>query len=324
MNPNQPPKKLLDQLSDQLRIKHYSLRTEHSYTSWARQYILFHNKRHPRDMGANEINAFISHLALEKKVAASTQNQALSAILFLYRHVLKIEPDETVINAVRPQKPKHVPTVLSKQEAKKVIENMQGIYRLMAQLLYGSGLRLMEVLRLRVKDLDFANHQIIVRDGKGENDRITMFPDILLEPLRLHLNQVKALHEKDLFEGYGTVYLPYALEKKYPNANRQWVWQYAFPAADRSTDPVTGIKQRHHIHETSLQKAVKQAARLAKIDKLVSPHTFRHSFATHLLQNGYDIRTVQELLGHKDVKTTMIYTHVLQRGGLAVRSPLDD
>jgi integron integrase len=344
MNPNQPPtsslaqhpggaqgKKLLDQLSDQLRIKHYSLRTEHSYTSWARQYILFHNpglsaanvKRHPRDMGANEINAFISHLALEKKVAASTQNQALSAILFLYRHVLKIEPDETVINAVRPQKPKHVPTVLSKQEAKKVIENMQDPYRLMAQLLYGSGLRLMEVLRLRVKDLDFANHQIIVRDGKGENDRITMFPDTLLEPLRLHLNQVKALHEKDLFEGYGTVYLPYALEKKYPDANREWAWQYVFPAADFSKDPVTGIRQRHHIHETSLQKAVRQAAQLARIDKSVSPHTFRHSFATHLLQNGYDIRTVQELLGHKDVKTTMIYTHVLQRGAKAVKSPLD-
>jgi integron integrase len=247
----------------------------------------------------------------------------LSAILFLYRHVLKIEPDETVINAVRPQKPKHVPTVLSKQEAKKVIENMQGIYRLMAQLLYGSGLRLMEVLRLRVKDLDFANHQIIVRDGKGENDRITMFPDTLLVPLRLHLNQVKALHEKDLFEGYGTVYLPYALEKKYPNANREWVWQYVFPAADFSKDPVTGLRQRYHIHETSLQKAVRQAAQLAKIDKPVSPHTFRHSFATHLLQNGYDIRTVQELLGHKDVKTTMIYTHVLQRGAKAVKSPLD-
>ncbi len=182
----------------------------------------------------------------------------------------------------------------------------------------------MEVLRLRVKDLDFANHQIIVRDGKGENDRITMFPDSLLEPLRLHLNQVKAVHEKDLFDGYGTVYLPYALEKKYPNANREWAWQYAFPASACSTDPVTGVKQRHHLHETSLQKAVKHAAQLAGIDKPVSPHTFRHSFATHLLQNGYDIRTVQELLGHKDVKTTMIYTHVLQRGGLAVKSPLDE
>jgi integron integrase len=257
-------------------------------------------------------------------VAASTQNQALSAIIFLYRYVLNVELDQTILGAVRPQKPKHIPTVLSKQEAKKVIDQLDGIFRLLTQIMYGSGLRLMEVLRLRVKDLDFANHQIIVRDGKGENDRITMFPDSLLEPLRLHLNQVKALHEKDLFDGYGTVYLPYALEKKYPNANREMAWQYAFPASDLSTDPVTGIKQRHHIHETSLQKAVKHAAKLAGIDKPISPHTFRHSFATHLLQNGYDIRTVQELLGHKDVKTTMIYTHVLQRGGLAVKSPLDD
>jgi integron integrase len=292
-------KKLLEQLSDQLRIKHYSLRTENTYISWVRQYILFHNKRHPRDMGAEEINTFISYLALEKKVAASTQNQALSAIQFLYRNVLKIELDETTLSRVRPQKPKRVPTVLSKGEAKKVLDNLQGVYRLMAQLMYGSGLRLMEVLRLRVKDMDFANHQIIVRDGKGENDRLTMFPDTLLEPLRLQLKQVKVLHEKDLFDGYGTVYLPYALAEKYPNAQREWVWQYVFPASNLSTDPVTGIVRRHHLHETGLQKAVRQAARLAKIDKPVSPHTFRHSFATHLLQNGYDIRTVQELLGHK-------------------------
>ena len=217
-----------------------------------------------------------------------------------------------------------MPTVLSKAEAKKTIEKMDGVYRLMAQIMYGSGLRLMEVLRLRVKDLDFANHQIIVRDGKGENDRATMFPDTLLEPLRLQLKHVKVLHEKDLFDGYGTVYLPYALERKYPNANKEFAWQYAFPAPDLSIDPVSGVKQRHHIHESSLQKAVKRAAKLAKIDKSVTPHTFRHSFATQLLQNGYDIRTVQELLGHKDVKTTMIYTHVLQRGAGAVRSPLDD
>jgi integron integrase len=193
----------------------------------------------------------------------------------------------------------------------------------MAQILYGSGLRLMECLRLRVKDLDFANHQIIVRVGKGENDRLTMFPDLLLEPLRLHLKQVKAIHEKDLFEGFGTAYLPYALDRKYPNANREWAWQYVFPASSRSADPKTGAIQRHHLHESALQKAVKEAARLAKIDKPVSPHTFRHSFATHLLENGYDIRTVQELLGHKDVKTTMIYTHVLNKGPKAVRSPLD-
>ena len=237
---------------------------------------------------------------------------------------MKIELDETELSRVRPQKPKRVPTVLSKEEARKVLDNLQGVNRLMAQLMYGSGLRLMEVLRLRVKDLDFANHQIIVRDGKGENDRLTTFPDRLLEPLRLQLKHIKALHEKDLFEGQGTVYLPYALAKKYPNAEREWIWQYVFPARNLSTDPVTGMIRRHHLHETGLQKAVRQAARLAKIDKPVSPHTFRHSFATHLLQNGYDIRTVQELLGHKDVKTTMIYTHVLNRGPKAVRSPLDD
>ena len=271
-------KKLLDQLSDQLRVKHYSLRTERTYVSWVRQYILFHDKRHPKDMGAAEINAFIAHLALEKQIAASTQNQALSAVLFLYRYVLRVELDDAALRLVRPQKPKRVPTVLSKEEAGKVLGNIPGIYRLMAQLMYGSGLRLMEVLRLRVKDLDFANHQIIVRDGKGENDRVTMFPDLLLEPLRLHLKHVKALHEKDLFEGYGTVYLPYALEKKYPNASREFAWQYVFPASGLSLDPLTGVKQRHHINESSLQKAIRSAAKLTKINKRVSPHTFRHSF----------------------------------------------
>jgi len=324
MKPNPASKKLLDQLRDQLRVKHYSLRTEQAYIAWVRRFILFHDKKHPLSMGAAEINAFIAHLVIDGKVAASTQNQALSAIVFLYHHVLNVELDQTILSAVRPQKSSHIPTVLSKQEARQVIDHMDGIFRLLAQMMYGSGLRLMEVLRLRVKDLDFANHQIVVRDGKGENDRITMFPDSLLEPLRLHFKHVKALHEKDLFDGFGTVYLPYALEKKYPNANREFAWQYAFPASDLSADPVTGVKQRHHIHETSLQKAVKRAARLTGIDKPVSPHTFRHSFATHLLQSGYDIRTVQELLGHKNVKTTMIYTHVLQRGGLAVKSPLDD
>jgi len=234
-----------------------------------------------------------------------------------------MQMDETALINMRPAKSKHVPTVLSKDEARAVIQKMTGIYRLMAQLLYGSGLRLMECLRLRTKDLDFQNHQIIVRDGKGGDDRITMFPDTLLEPLRLQLKYVQALHQKDLAEGYGTVYLPNALARKYPNANREFSWQYVFPASELSLDPLTGVKQRHHIHETSLQKAVRAAAKAAGIIKSVSPHTFRHSFATHLLQNGYDIRTVQELLGHKDVKTTMIYTHVLQRGGLAVKSPLD-
>lgn len=316
-------KKLLDQYREALRNRHYSARTEKTYASWVRQYILHHHKRHPREMGPAEINDFITHLVGQRNVSASTQNQAISAILFLYRNVLRLPLDETALAPIRPSKPKRVPTVLSKTEAKTVIEKMDGVYKLMTQIMYGGGLRLMEVLRLRVKDLDFANRQIIVRDGKGENDRVTTFPDVLLEPLRLHLKQVKALHEHDLSIGLGTVYLPYALERKYVNANREFAWQYVFPAPDLSVDPASGVKQRHHVNESSLQKAVKQAARLAKMDKPVTPHTFRHSFATHLLQNGYDIRTVQELLGHKDVKTTMIYTHVLQRGGLAVRSPLD-
>jgi integron integrase len=331
MNSSQPSgipsqgkeKKLLEQYREALRNRHYSLRTEQTYISWVRQFILHHNKRHPREMGVAEINDFITSLANQKTVSASTQNQAISAILFLYRTVLNVKLDETGLTPIRPTKPKRVPIVLSREEARKVISSMDGIYKIMAQIMYGSGLRLMEVLRLRIKDLDFANHQIIVRDGKGENDRVTMFPDVLLEPLRLHLQQVKAQHELDLAVGYGTVYLPYALERKYPNANREFAWQYVFPAPLFSIDPLTGVKQRHHLNEANLQRAVKQAGRSAKIDKPVTPHIFRHSFATHLLENGYDIRTVQELLGHKDVKTTMIYTHVLNRGGLAVKSPLD-
>jgi integron integrase len=316
-------KKLLDQYSEFLRNRHYSLRTEKTYIGWVRHYILYHNKRHPREMGVVEINEFITHLVNQKNVSASTQNQAISAILFLYRNVLQIELDEQGLTPIRPTRPKRVPTVLSRQEAKQVITQMDSIYKIMTQIMYGSGLRLMEVMRLRVKDLDFANRQIIVRDGKGENDRITMFPDVLLEPLRVHLRQVKAQHEMDLKLGFGSVYLPYALERKYPNAGREFAWQYVFPAPNLSLDPVSGLQQRHHLNESNLQKAVKQAARLARIDKPVTPHAFRHSFATHLLENGYDIRTVQELLGHKDVKTTMIYTHVLNRGGLAVKSPLD-
>jgi integron integrase len=325
--PSFPPasqgKKLLDQYRESLRNLHYSFRTEETYLSWARQFILYHNKRHPREMGTAEINDFVTHLANQRTVSASTQNQAISAILFLYRNVLQIQLDESALLPIRPGKPKRVPTVLSRSEAVKVIAKMDGVYKLMAQIMYGSGLRLMEVLRLRVKDLDFANRQIIVRDGKGENDRITMFPDILLEPLRLHLQQVRAQHDLDLAGGFGTVYLPYALERKYPNASREFAWQYVFSTLELSIDPVSGVRQRHHLNESTLQKAVKQAGRLAKIDKTVTPHIFRHSFATHLLENGYDIRTVQELLGHKDVKTTMIYTHVLNRGGLAVKSPLD-
>jgi integron integrase len=326
LNPSQPPrqeKKLLDQYRDAINLKHYSPRTGDTYIHWAKEYILFHHKRHPKEMGAPEINQFLTHLASEKKISASVQNQALSAILFLYRHILHIELDEASLAEFRPQRVKNIPTVLSKDEIKRVFENMTGIHKLIAQVMYGGGLRIMETMRLRVKDIDFDHHQIIVRDGKGEDDRVTLLADAVREPLQLHLEYVKLIHKKDLADGFGSVYLPYALGRKYPNAEKDWIWQYVFPAPDLSRDPRTGITRRHHLHESTVQKVVKEAARCAKINKHVTPHTFRHSFATHLLQNGYDIRTVQELLGHKDVKTTMIYTHVLQRGGLAVRSPLD-
>jgi integron integrase len=323
--PNQPnpPKKLLDQYHDALRLKQYSRRTEKTYILWVRAYIFFHNKRHPKEMGIPEIRQFITHLVVEKKVSASTQNQALSAILFLYRHVLHIQLDESSLAEFRPQKTKTVPVVLSKEEAKAVISNLTGVYKIVTQIMYGGGLRVMETLRLRVKDIDFANHQIIVRDGKGENDRYTILPDSIIQPLQLHPQRVKVIHGKDFGKGFGSVYMPFALERKYPNASKEWMWQYVFPASSLFVETETKITRRHHLHETAVQKAIKEAARQAKINKHVTPHTFRHSFATHLLQNGYDIRTIQELLGHKDIKTTMIYTHVLNRGGLAVRSPLD-
>ena len=322
---NQTPKsrKLLDQLRDQIRLKQYSPRTEKTYINWVREFILFHEKRHPKDMGVPEINRFITHLVVDRQASASTQNQALSAILFLYRNLLRIELDETEINFIRPKKGKRVPTVLSKDEAHAIIANLTGPYKLMVQIMYGGGLRLMECLRLRVKDIDFENHQILVYDGKGGDDRVTMLPDSIIAPLREHLKRVQAIHQKDISAGYGSVYIPFGLGKKYTAAHKQWIWQYIFPTSTLSTDPETGITRRHHIHETALQRAIREATRLAKIDKQVTPHTFRHSFATHLLQNGYDIRTVQELLGHKDVKTTMIYTHVLDRGPKAVKSPLD-
>lgn len=317
-----PPQKLLDQVSDAIRTKHYSLRTEKTYKDWIKRYILFHNKRHPKEMGVSEVQAFITHLAMHGNVSASTQNQALSAILFLYRHVLHIEL-EFPADTIRPEKSRRIPVVLTKEEAVAIISRMNGLSKLMTKILYGSGLRLMECMRLRVKDIDFGNHQIIVRDGKGEQDRVTILPDSLLKELEMHLQVVKAIHQKDNSEGFGEVSLPYALAKKYPSAPKEWFWQYVFPSTSRSIDPVSKKEKRHHMDPSVLQKAVRQAAKIAKIDKPVSPHIFRHSFATHLLQNGYDIRTVQELLGHKDVKTTMIYTHVLQRGGLAVKSPLD-
>ena len=330
-------KKLLDQMHDALQTQHYSYRTENTYVDWVKRFIFFHNKRHPKDMGEPEVRAFITHLATERKVAASTQNQALSAILYLYREVLH-RPLENLAS-IRPQRPDRLPTVLTKSEALRVINALTGVHQLMAKILYGSGLRLIECIRLRVKDIDFEQHCIIVRDGKGEKDRVTMLPDSLIAPLREHLARVQQIHQQDLKDGYGTVYLPYALEEKFPNASREWAWQYVFPAKGISLDPRSKTPsptlgegrdgghqmRRHHADESGLQKAVRAAAKLAGItEKPVSCHTFRHSFATYLLQNSYDIRTVQELLGHKDVKTTMIYTHVLQRGGLAVKSPLDD
>ena len=318
-----PPKKLLEQVSDAIRIKHYSLRTEKTYIEWIKRYIIFHKKQHPKDMGAEEIQAFLTHLASDKTVSASTQNQALSAILFLYRHVIKKDIDLPT-NLFRAQKSKTLPTVLTHQEAMTVISKMAGIPQLMTKILYGSGIRLMECLRLRVKDIDFGNHQIIVRDGKGEDDRATILPDSIIPSLENHLKNVKIIHQKDLSEGFGETSLPYALAKKYPNASKEWLWQYIFPASVRSIDPISKQTKRHHADPSVLQKAIRQAALTTDLTKPVSPHTFRHSFATQLLQNGYDIRTVQELLGHKDVKTTMIYTHVLQRGGQAVKSPLDN
>jgi len=309
-------------MRDVLRLKHYSIRTEDSYVDWIRRFILFHKKRHPKDMGRAEVEAFLTHLAVEGNVAASTQNQALSALLFLYHEVLKVEFDAP-LDSVRAKKPARLPVVLTRAEAHQVIDGMSGTYQLMAKLLYGSGLRLMECLRLRVKDIDFERREITVRDAKGGHERVTMLPASLVTPLQEHLKRVKLLHEQDLATGYGQVYLPYALDRKYPNAATEWGWQYVFPSERLSTDPRTGITRRHHMDESNLQRAVKDAVRLARLAKPASCHTFRHSFATHLLESGYDIRTVQELLGHKDVRTTMIYTHVLNRGGLAVRSPLD-
>jgi integron integrase len=318
--PNSP--KLLDQVRLALRLKHYSRRTEEAYLDWIKRFILFHHKRHPKEMGLPEIEAFLTHLAVHENVAASTQNQAYSALLFLYRETLHQELDGP-INALRARKSHRLPVVLTQAETRRLISVMSGQYRLMAQLLYGSGLRLIECLRLRVKDIDFDQRQVIVRSGKGNKDRVTMLPDSLIASLQRHLGQIKQLHQADLAAGYGQVYLPYALDRKYPNASREWGWQYVFPASNRSTDPLTGLVRRHHTDPSSLQKAVKQAARAASLTKPVSCHTLRHSFATHLLEAGYDIRTIQELLGHKDISTTMIYTHVIKRGGLAVRSPLD-
>ncbi len=316
------PPKLLDRVRHRIRLKGHALSTEKSYVSWIKRFIHYHGTRHPQEMGKPEVEAFLTHLVIDANVAPSTQNQAFNAIMFLYNQVLEKELEEG-INALRSKKPTLLPVVLTKEEAMTVINTMAGVHRIMAKLLYGSGLRVVESVRLRVKDVDFNMHQIMVRHGKGKKDRVTMLPENVVSGLQDHLEFVRNFHSDDLRRGFGRVYLPYALERKYPNANKEWKWQYVFPSKTLSVDPRSGIKRRHHMHKSSLQKAVSKAARIAGIDKTVGPHTLRHSFATHLLQDGYDIRTVQELLGHKDVNTTMIYTHVLQKGGRAVRSPLD-
>ena len=314
--------KFLDLLRRELRGRHYSYRTEQTYVHWARRYIIFHNKKHPKEMGANEIRDFLTHLSVEKRVSASTQNQAFSALLFLYQQFLKIEL-EGIEGVVRAKRPQRIPTVLSKLEVNSVLSGMEGIPQLIAKILYGSGLRLREELNLRIKDVDWHLDQITIIDGKGMKSRVTVLPDPLKLPLREHMNWVRYQFDGDRLKNRPAVYLPFALGRKYPNLGKEWGWYWLFPSRDVSRDPVSGIVRRHHFHPTTLQRAVKRAARLAGITKHMTCHTFRHSFATHLLQNGYDIRTVQELLGHKNVATTMIYTHVLNRGGLADRSPLE-
>ena len=313
---------MLDQVRDAIRIRHYSIRTEEAYVHWTRAFIRFHGLRHPREMGAREVTAYLSHLATERDVAAATQQQALSALLFLYRHVL--ETDLPWLNdLVRPKKPARLPTVLNLDEVSRLLTAVRPEHALMARLLYGTGMRLMECLRLRVKDIDFMRREIMIREGKGAKDRVTVLPQSLVTALQVQLSRAREWFDRDRAAGRPGVYLPHALERKYPNAGATWAWFWVFPAAGLSVDPRSGIERRHHAHEKSLQRAMKLATQEAGIAKPVSVHTLRHSFATHLLQSGYDIRTVQELLGHSDVATTMIYTHVLNKGGRGVTSPLD-
>lgn len=314
--------RLLDQVCSAIRLRHLSIRTEEAYVQWIRRFILFHGKVHPVRLGREEIVAFLNHLAERDRVASSTQNQALSSLLFLYRHVLEGE-FPWLEGLVRARRPKRLPVVLTRGQVQALLSCLRGVHWEMAMLLYGAGLRLLECLRLRVKDLVFERGEIVVREGKGDKDRVTMLPGVLVEPMRRRIEAVRVLHQSDLAAGYGAVYLPHALERKYPGAAREFSWQWVFPAARRSVDPRSGEIRRHHQDESVLQRAIRQAARDAGLCSQVSPHTLRHSFATHLLEAGYDIRTIQELLGHADVSTTMIYTHVLNRGGRGVRSPAD-
>jgi integron integrase len=316
------PPKLLDQLREALRSRHYSRRTEETYCQWVRRFIYFHQLRHPAEMGESEVNAFLTHLAVKENVSASTQNQALCALLFLYRILLKRDLGE-LGEVIRARKPKRLPVVLTRDDVKAVFAHLDGDKRLMAGLMYGAGLRLMECLRLRVQEVDFERGEIVVRDGKGGKDRRSMLPQSLAQPLKEHLRKVKAVHERDLAAGWGRVMMPDALDRKYPNAPAEWRWQWVFPQENRWRNAKTGEEGRHHVDASILQKAFKLAVGKAGLIKRATCHTLRHSFATHLLENGYDIRTVQELLGHNDVRTTMIYTHVLNRGGKGVHSPLD-
>jgi integron integrase len=321
-NSTHPPK-LLDRMQEAMRSRHYSRRTEQTYSHWVKRFIFFHHVRHPADMAEPEINAFLTHLAVKGKVSVSTQNQALAALLFLYRHVIGREIGD-LGEVVRARKPTRLPVVMTREEVKALLANCTGDKWLMISLMYGAGLRLMECLRLRIQDVDFSRNKILVRDGKGAKDRITMLPETLKSPLQAHLEKVKVVHEKDLAEGWGRVLMPDALDRKYPKAPKDWRWQWVFPQENCWKNTKTGEEGRHPVHETILQRSVKEAVRKAGIIKHVGCHTFRHSFATHLLESGYDIRTIQELLGHKDVSTTMIYTYVLNKGGHGVRTPVDE
>ncbi len=314
--------KLLAQVRNVIRRKHYSIRTEQAYLQWIKRFILYHNKKHPSEMGSNEIEQFLTYLAVELNVAASTQNQALNALAFLYKQVLDTEL-ERMRNITRAKCPQNLPTVFSQQEIMRILPRLKGMSGLANKLLYGSGMRAMECLRLRVKDLDFDRKQITIRQGKGGKDRVTVLPPSLIIPLKEQLKAGRILHKKDLANGHGEVYLPHALARKYPQAAKEWSWQYLFFAQTTSEDPRTGKVRRHHLHESTLNRELKRAKTQAEIHKHASCHALRHSFATHLLEAAYDIRTVQELLGHSDIRTTMIYTHVLQMGASGVRSPLE-
>lgn len=313
---------LLDQLRDRIRYKRYSLRTEQAYVDWVRRFVHFNGRRDPAELVAGDVERFLTHLAVNLHVAASTQNQAQSALLFLYREILSRDV-RWLDGVVRAKAPSRLPVVLTVAEVEKLLGGMRGTHRLLAELLYGTGMRIMEALRLRVKDVDFGRSEILVRDGKGAKDRVTMLPRRLVAPLRRQIARSRALHQEDIGDGFGRTWLPAALARKYPSAAREWAWQYVFPADRRAIDPRTGDVRRHHVSDQSFQRAMRESLRRSGIAKLATPHTLRHSFATHLLEAGYDIRTVQELLGHSDVGTTMIYTHVLNRGGRGVASPLD-